>query len=79
MRYLWQIRQGQHIHNPTVLHAVGQEVTIESDHPLHFHTDGDLGGTTPMRTTIHPRALRVLIPDTAPDGMFQRDGERLRD
>jgi diacylglycerol kinase (ATP) len=79
LRYLWQIRQGQHIHNPAVLHAVGQEVTIESDHPLYFHTDGDLGGTTPMSTTIHSRALRVLIPDTAPDGMFQQAGERLRD
>lgn len=79
LRYLWQIRLGQHLHNPAVLHTTGREVIIESENPLYFHTDGDLGGTTPMHTIIHPRALRVLIPNTAPEGLFQQEGERLRD
>lgn len=77
LHHLWQIRLGQHLTNPDVRHVTGQTVIIESDAPLYFHTDGDLGGTTPMITTIQPAALRVLIPTTAPEGLFQKAGVAL--
>ncbi|MCL4870793.1 MAG: diacylglycerol kinase family lipid kinase [Anaerolineae bacterium] len=74
LRYLWQIRLGTHTHNPDIRQLTGQQISIESNSPLYYHTDGDLGGTTPMHTTIHPRALRVLIPDSAPGDLFQQTG-----
>ncbi len=77
LHHLWQIRLGQHLNNPDIRHVTGKTVIIESDEPLYFHTDGDLGGTTPMITTIQPSALRVLIPTTAPEDLFQRAGVAL--
>ena len=74
LHYLWQIRRGRHTFTPNICHTTGRYVAVESDAPLYFHTDGDLGGTTPMVTNIQPDALRVLIPNTAPRDLFQRAG-----
>jgi hypothetical protein len=46
--------------------ATGREVVIESDEPLiPVGVDGEaLTVPTPVRCTIRPRALRVLVPRT---------------
>lgn len=77
LRYLLQIRLGRHVTNPNVLHALGQQVVIESESPLYYQIDGELGGITPVTTTIHPGALHVLIPNTAPPDLFQAAGTPL--
>jgi hypothetical protein len=42
-------------------------------------TDGELAGYTPLNVQIKPRAIRVLIPDTAPTDLFTHRGQLLRD
>jgi diacylglycerol kinase family enzyme len=67
--------------------ATGRDVVIESDEPLiPVGVDGEaLTVPTPVRCTIRPRALRVLVPrtdkvrvtgETGHDGKIGHDGQR---
>ncbi len=47
-----------------------REVTISAQAPLFVQTDGDLIGTTPMTFRAIPRALRALVPQDLPPGLF---------
>lgn len=47
-----------------------REVTIRSQTPLFVQTDGEPIGTTPMTFRAVPRALRVLVPQEVPPGLF---------
>lgn len=40
----------------------GTTVELDADPPLPVQVDGDLAGTTPLRATILPAALRVAVP-----------------
>lgn len=48
----------------------GREVTISSQTPLFVQADGEPIGTTPMTFRVVPRALRVLVPQELPEGLF---------
>lgn len=39
----------------------GRRVRIESDEPVPFEIDGELGGETPLTVTRHPHRLRVIV------------------
>jgi YegS/Rv2252/BmrU family lipid kinase len=39
-----------------------RDLGIVSATPLPYQVDGELAGTTPVRFTIRPRALRVIVP-----------------
>jgi len=54
-----------------------RHVTVETNPPLPYHLDGEPVGTTPFACQIVPRALRVLVPDSTPDGLFMEAGEAL--
>lgn len=49
-----------------------REVTISSQTPLYVQTDGELIGTTPLTFQVAPRALRVLVPRSIPQGLFSQ-------
>ncbi len=74
---LRQIRNGQHLNHPQVMMLPGKRIEITADHSLAFHTDGDPAGKVPFYAGIKPRALRLLVPDTAPPGLFVHQGESL--
>ena len=74
---LRQIRAGQHLDHPQVTMLPGKRVQIEAERSLAFHTDGDPAGKVPFYAGIKPRALRLLVPDTAPPGLFVLPGEPL--
>ncbi|MCA9938337.1 MAG: diacylglycerol kinase family lipid kinase [Anaerolineales bacterium] len=72
-----QIRTGQHLLNPAIQMLTGKQVRVETEQVLAFHTDGDPAGKSPFQCQIKPAALRLLVPDTAPLGLFQHAGEPL--
>jgi YegS/Rv2252/BmrU family lipid kinase len=40
----------------------GKEITIEADTQQDVWIDGELGGKTPFKTTVLPRALEIVVP-----------------
>jgi len=77
MRYTVQVGLSAHTQNPNIERLSGQSVAIHTDAPMPYHLDGEPAGDTPFYCTVEPRALRLLVPDTAPSNMFQRAGEAL--
>jgi YegS/Rv2252/BmrU family lipid kinase len=54
---------GQHLGHPRVTHQPATLATIESDHPIALHADGEWLGRWPsIRFEIVPRAVRILVP-----------------
>lgn len=47
-----------------------RELSVVSDTPLPYQVDGELAGATPVRFTIQPRALRVIVPGEFASGLI---------
>jgi len=45
-----------------VEYVQGREIEVRADEPVPFQVDGDPGGTTPIRITLEPGALEVIVP-----------------
>lgn len=39
-----------------------RDLSVVGDHPLPYQLDGELAGSTPVRFTVQPRALRIIVP-----------------
>ncbi len=53
---------GRHASYPGVLHLRARSLHFESDPPVKVQLDGDAVGETPVRVTVAPRALGVVVP-----------------
>jgi diacylglycerol kinase (ATP) len=54
---------GRHLRHPQVTHQPAVLATVESDHPLALHADGEWLGRWPsIRFEIVPHALHILVP-----------------
>lgn len=73
-QYLWQVWRGRHEANPNVTILTGKSVTVKTSQPMSIQTDGDPAGLTPIECHIEPRALRLLVPRTAPSDLFSGAG-----
>jgi diacylglycerol kinase family enzyme len=76
--YAWQLWRGAHMHNEDVVVLRGREVIVETERPIPVHTDGDPAGETPIQCVMVPDALRLLVPRSAPHGLFRQPGLALR-
>ncbi len=64
VREMTRIHRGGHVNNPHVRIRRGSRVTIEPLTPgdaLPVEADGDVRGQTPLRLTVMPRALRIVV------------------
>ena len=75
--YALDVTLEQHGRNPDVAVAAGRHVTVQCSPPIQYHLDGEPAGDTPFTCRILPQALRMLVPDTAPAGLFALDGDPL--
>ena len=46
----------------------GRELEIAADRPFTMYADGDPIGELPLRVSVLPRAVRVLVPTDSPLG-----------
>jgi diacylglycerol kinase family enzyme len=69
-RHLFSILGGRHLRDPSVKFLRARRVIVDSAQPWPVQIDGDPFGTTPMTFQVIPRALRVLVPATAPASLF---------
>jgi YegS/Rv2252/BmrU family lipid kinase len=65
-----RILGGRHLQDPSVRYLRARRVMVDCAKPWPVQIDGDPIGTTPMTFQVVPRALRVLIPSTAPSSLF---------
>lgn len=55
----------------------GRSITVNMTPTMPCQTDGELGGYTPITCTLKPGALRLLVPASAPQDLFQQPGTPL--
>lgn len=77
--YLTQAKFGDVSGLPDVVRLAGKQITIHTDQPFPFQTDGEPAGHTPFSVSLKPRALRLLVPSTAPSDLFTCPGVPLAD
>ena len=70
LRHLFSILGGRHLRDPSVKFLRARRVMVDCARPWPVQIDGDPIGSTPMTFQIIPRALRVLVPPTAPASLF---------
>ena len=73
--YALEIGLGQHGRHPKVDVIRTRYVAVHTSPPTHFHLDGEPVAHTPFACELLPRSLRILVPDTTPDGLFTHPGE----
>ena len=74
LRMFAEVRRGRHLVDPDIQVVTGRQVTVHTSPPMGVHTDGDPAGVTPFSCEMVPAALRVLIPPSAPAGLFAQPG-----
>ena len=75
--YAFDVTLDLHENNPEVDVIQARNIAVDADPPLPYHLDGEPAATTPFACQVVPKALRVLVPDTTPDGLFIEPGEPL--
>lgn len=70
LRHLMHVLGGRHLRDPSVKFRRARRVMVDCAVPWPVQVDGDPFGATPMTFQVAPRALRVLVPPTAPLALF---------
>ncbi|UCD41502.1 MAG: diacylglycerol kinase family lipid kinase [Chloroflexota bacterium] len=72
LQQAWSIWSGRHVSSKRVQFRQFKKVTLESDSPIFLQMDGEpeIGGRQ-VSISVIPRGLKVLIPEGAPEELFQ--------
>ncbi len=70
LRHLFTMLSRRCLQDPRIVHRQARCIKIQTDQPIPVQVDGDPVGTTPVTLQVTPRALRVLVPPTAPPELF---------
>jgi YegS/Rv2252/BmrU family lipid kinase len=73
-RILPKVFKGTHVDEPSVHVLRGRELQIAADRPFTLYADGDPIGELPLRVSVLPAAVRVLVPADSPLGSADRAG-----
>lgn len=78
MRYVLEMGLDNHASDPNIEMLRGRQISIVTNPSVPYHLDGERAGTTPFSATMQRGVLRLLVPSTAPPGLFNQVGEPLR-
>jgi diacylglycerol kinase (ATP) len=72
LQQAWSLWSGRHVNSERVKFMQFKDIIFESDAPIYLQMDGEpeFGGERVSISVLH-RALKVLIPDRAPEALFQ--------
>jgi YegS/Rv2252/BmrU family lipid kinase len=62
LRYLSAVVRRAHLRLEDVLSFKTEALTVESDSPVFYQVDGELGGELPLELAVRDRALSVVLP-----------------
>ncbi|RMG94732.1 MAG: hypothetical protein D6706_13195, partial [Chloroflexi bacterium] len=77
IKYMWQARTKRPFPPQNVTMLPCHSLTIHTEPTMPCQTDGDRAGKTPITCQLKPKALNLLVPSTAPDGLFMQPGTPL--
>ncbi|MDI7278214.1 MAG: diacylglycerol kinase family lipid kinase, partial [Anaerolineae bacterium] len=60
-----------HMRDPSMDYYRARTVEIYTDRPMATQVDGEPHGQTPLMAEVVPRALKILVPRSAPASIFQ--------
>jgi diacylglycerol kinase family enzyme len=68
LRHLPKVFKGEHVTLPAVSIIRAREVEVEADRQFTVYADGDPVAELPVKATVAPAAVRVMVPahDRAP-------------
>ena len=70
VRHLLKIISQRYLRDPQIVHRQARHIEVWTEWAIPLQVDGDPIGTTPVTLKVVPRALRVLVPPTAPRDLF---------
>ncbi len=76
LRHFASLLSQYHVHDPRVEFVQARRVEIYTDKPMAVQVDGEADGQTPLTVEVAPRALKVLVPPTAPPTLFRPPSPR---
>jgi YegS/Rv2252/BmrU family lipid kinase len=76
-RYLTEIRLNLKLWDPGVVTLAGKQMIVETQPKMPSHIDGEWAGYSPLVCEVQPQAIRLLVPDSAPQALFRQPGEPL--
>ena len=77
MRHVLQVSLENHHDDPNIDMIRGRRVRVETTPAIPYHVDGEPVANTPFECKVEQGALRLLVPNTAPRGLFNKVGESL--
>jgi YegS/Rv2252/BmrU family lipid kinase len=69
-RHFISIALGQAAQNPQLINLRGRHIRVSAKQPTAVHVDAEPIGFTPIDVQVAPRALRVIVPQSAPAALF---------
>ena len=70
LRHIFSVLTKRHLRDPEVEYYQARRVEISAAKPLSVHADDEPFTTTPVEIGIVPGALRVVVPEALPPGLF---------
>ncbi len=70
VRHLLKIISHRYLRDPQVVHRQARRIEVWTEWAIPVQVDGDPIGTTPVTLKVVPRALRVIVPPSAPRSLF---------
>ena len=78
-RYFTELQFNLHEWDPGVTNLTGKRIIIDTRPKMPCQTDGEWAGYTPLTCELAPGALRLLVPPSAPQALFSKEGTPLAD
>jgi YegS/Rv2252/BmrU family lipid kinase len=70
LHHIFSVLTKRHLRDPEVEYYQARRVEIGAAKPLSVHADDEPFTTTPVEISVVPRALRVVVPQSLPPGLF---------
>ena len=74
LHHAWNLWSGRHLHSDQVQCIPFKSLKLSSDSKLYVQVDGEpIDTEEDIIIKVHPKALRVLVPENAPKALFAQD------
>jgi YegS/Rv2252/BmrU family lipid kinase len=70
LRHVFSVLTNRHLRDPQVEYYQARRVEVSAAKPLSVHADDEPFTTTPIEISVVPGALRVVVPQAVPPGLF---------
>lgn len=70
LRHVVTMLSRRYLQDPHIVHRQARRINVLTEWAVPVQVDGDPIGTTPVTLQVVPRALRVLVPPSAPAKLF---------